>query len=258
MKNKYRIGEIEKLFGFRRTTVRHYLERRLLRVGSDSNGYRFFAMEDLMQLFDIAYRRVALDFSLENVSNCLNADSVEECAAIFQSQKEHLEERIARSKISLRAITLFEGIFQRVRQHCGQTFIAKVPAMHFFPSSYVFNTQSQIFPASYPSARFVGADGRLLCRDLVSIVFEDDRDLLDESDLKAREEVRESGRYIYSLFKSGDNIASPKLFDHMLQWSRDHNFTPAEPYIVTFLFGLRKPGGAENYFEAYLPLAEVR
>ena len=87
----YSVSELSKLAGVSVRTLHHYDQIGLLKPHRRDNGYRGYSDEHLVKLQQIIIYR-ELDFSLDDISQLLNADNYDLLAAL-ESQKALLLER---------------------------------------------------------------------------------------------------------------------------------------------------------------------
>ena len=252
-----KISEVENIFKIPRSTVRYYLEKELFTVKRDEdNGYRYYDIEDLIELLWITYCRNALGFSVRDIANCQNAELADGFLPTCKRQKDLLHSNIARAQNCIHAIEIIEGMLERTQTHRDKIDIRPIPTMYCYPWKYIFDTRTTVFPASYPTAEYGYVDGRIVFRDLISIVYETDRHLLSDKDLQAKKRVIKGGQCIYSVFCSKENITHPANLELMLDWTKERHKEVKSPFLISNLFRIRKNEEVFNYYEAYLPLAD--
>ena len=70
---EYLIGDIARMSGISRDTIRFYEKKGLITSHKRANGYRYYTEEELIHLYGILYRR-QMNFSLESVEKLWNRE----------------------------------------------------------------------------------------------------------------------------------------------------------------------------------------
>ena len=110
MEDKYKIGDISKLLGIPVQTLRYYEEQGIVHPQKDENtGYRYYNAWDMNNILDSLHFR-ALDFTLSQTNQILNADSLEVICQEYVRQEKEVLKQIEKYKAMLQVLS-------RQRQH---------------------------------------------------------------------------------------------------------------------------------------------
>ena len=115
-KNLLTIGDLSRISGVGRETIRFYERKGLLKEPArDVNGYRLYSTEARRRLSFII-RAKELGFSLTEVSELLSlrADPVSNCAQM----KKRVEVKIAEVKSKIESLENIERILVNLKQNC--------------------------------------------------------------------------------------------------------------------------------------------
>ncbi len=93
MKDYYKISEISKLYGIGPDSLRYYERLGILKPRRDANSYRLYSLKDLYKLNILRDLR-ALGFSMEQVKDYLDGQSIDNTLALL-----HREELLLRRRI---------------------------------------------------------------------------------------------------------------------------------------------------------------
>lgn len=97
MKNYYKISEISKLYNIGPDSLRYYEKLGILKPKRDANGYRLYSLKEMYKLNMIRDLR-SLDFSMEQINEYLEKQSVDNTLALLYEEQTLLHERIAELK----------------------------------------------------------------------------------------------------------------------------------------------------------------
>lgn len=90
MKNYYKIHEISKLYGIGVDSLRYYEKLGILKPRRDTNGYRLYSLKDMYKLNIIRDLR-RLDFSMQQIKEYLDGQSVENTLDLLNKEQEMLK-----------------------------------------------------------------------------------------------------------------------------------------------------------------------
>lgn len=93
MKNYYKIHEISKLYNIGHDSLRYYEKLGILKPRRDTNGYRMYSLKDIYKLNIIRNLR-SLDFSMAQIKDYLDGQSVENTLELFRQEETLLARRI--------------------------------------------------------------------------------------------------------------------------------------------------------------------
>lgn len=97
MKNYYKINEISKLYGIGPDSLRYYEKLGILSPRRDTNGYRLYSLKDLYKLNIIKDLR-SLDFSMRQIKDYLDEQSIENTLNLLHKEQELLHIRLKELK----------------------------------------------------------------------------------------------------------------------------------------------------------------
>lgn len=93
MKNYYKISEISKLYGIGVDSLRYYEKIGILNPKREKNGYRIYSLKDIYKLSIIRELR-RLDFSMNQIKEYIDYQSISNTLELFQEEQELIEEQI--------------------------------------------------------------------------------------------------------------------------------------------------------------------
>lgn len=97
MKDYYKISEISKLYNIGPDSLRYYERLGILKPRRDANGYRLYSLKELYKLNMIRDLR-SLDFSMEQIKEYLEKQSVEHTLTLLGEEQKLLHARIKELK----------------------------------------------------------------------------------------------------------------------------------------------------------------
>ncbi|MGN6712518.1 MerR family transcriptional regulator [Anaerocolumna jejuensis] len=98
MKDYYKINEISKLYGIGVDSLRYYEKLGILKPKRDTNGYRLYSLKDIYKLNIIADLR-RLDFSMKQIREYLEHQSIDNTLALLQEEEEYITEQVKQLKL---------------------------------------------------------------------------------------------------------------------------------------------------------------
>jgi len=167
-----KIGEIAQLGGVSEVTLRYYDRKGLLKPirTDESTGYRYYSVWQVMQLSFLQYMR-SLGFSVEEISELIETDSVNALQQAMQKRKEEIDRE-------LRSLTHQRSILSHILEEYdtfhghppfGTTFLVSFPSryvyayevdMGFDEESYIRNYEQSIVNMMHEMAeRGIESDG---------------------------------------------------------------------------------------------------
>ena len=93
MKDYYKINEIAKLYGIGPDSLRYYEKLGVLTPRRDTNGYRLYSLKDIYKLNIIRDLR-RLDFSMKQIKEYLDRQSVAQTLRLLQGEREYLRQQV--------------------------------------------------------------------------------------------------------------------------------------------------------------------
>lgn len=138
MKNYYKISEISKLYDIGVDSLRYYERLGILTPKRDTNGYRLYNLTDLYKLNIIRDLR-ALDFSMTQIKDYLDKQSLENTLALLNQEQELINREIENLNIR-------RSIIQERIKDLSDSKEIKTGCMHIksFPSRYCVRLNEHI------------------------------------------------------------------------------------------------------------------
>lgn len=131
MKNKYKIGDLEKLFGINAQTIRFYESKGFLKPQkNEETGYRYYSNWEINFLLDVIQLK-QYGFPLNQIHDILNAEKPEKAFASFEQQETAIAENIAELQEQLESIHRQKNLIMSIK-NCTYE-IVQSPQLLFHP-----------------------------------------------------------------------------------------------------------------------------
>lgn len=258
MKDRYRIGEVEKLLGIPRSTIRFYIKKGILRVDKDkSNGYRYYSREDMREITHLAMGRSYLDLSLDDSHHRIHAASLDDFHKIFYSQEEKLTRRILKDKRSLEILSIYNRMLERIKKYLNKFEVIKTEDFHIFSEEYIFDLRTTVIEAGFTTGLF-HIDGKTVTpvfKGFCSLVHDMDKYLVSSEDFSCRDETVAGTSYLYTVFKGGGDMSSPDILEEILVSAAALGYNIEGNCYLSYLLEVAKEETKEYFYEVYLPLS---
>ncbi len=98
MKDYYKINEISKLYGIGVDSLRYYEKLGILKPKRDLNDYRLYSLKDIYKL-NIIFDLRKLDFSMKQIKDYLEHQSIDNTLALLQEEEEYITEQVKHLKL---------------------------------------------------------------------------------------------------------------------------------------------------------------
>ncbi len=253
MKTKYRIGEVEKLLGVPRSTIRYYIKEGLLSVDKeDTNGYYYYTKKDLRNISHLIVGRNRLELGLVSSRSRTELESLEDYHKLLYQQENKLFEQLASIRRSIDLLQIYERMLVRIKNHLGKFSIVDIDVFYIFPEFYALNSKTSVIDVGFVSSVFVHKNDRLVYDSLISIVHKSDAYLVSKEDMENSNE-RKDLKCVFTVLKSTKDIESAELLDECIAWAESQHIPIKPPYYLSYLTELRENGKKIYYYEIYLP-----
>lgn len=126
MKTIYTVGEVAKLLGVTRDTVRYYDKQGIVSVRKNEKGYRFYSREDVVALFYVMNLK-QIKMSLPEIQFILNESSLEESISLVLKQEDMLRNEIKKIADCLGVIRDYRSGLEMARQYCNRFEVEQSP-----------------------------------------------------------------------------------------------------------------------------------
>ena len=131
MKNKYKIGDLEKLFGINGQTIRFYESKGLINPQkNESTGYRYYSNWEINFLLDVIQLR-QYGFPLEEIRDILNVDQPEKALSSFNQREAEIVKEMMRLQEQLEAVYRQKNLIQQITNPAFD--IVQSPQLLFHP-----------------------------------------------------------------------------------------------------------------------------
>ncbi|MBQ4092473.1 MAG: MerR family transcriptional regulator [Firmicutes bacterium] len=255
MKDRYRIGEVEELLGIPRSTIRFYIQKGYLNIDKDeSNGYRYYSRKDLREIMHLIVGRSNLHLDLDKSHQRTMAESLDDFRQLFFTQEELLTERIREDRRSLEVLSIYRRMLSRIDRFENKYTILEPGKIYLFPEEYIFSAHSSVIDAGFATAAFEEGENGVTLKGIHSIVFEQDRYLVSDTDMEKQTSVLPPQKYLYTVVKSDKEIEEPEVIAPILGYAKEHNINVAPPYLLCNLFKLEEQDKRQYYYDIYLPM----
>lgn len=257
MKEKYRIGEVEKILGIPRTTIRYYIKKGMIHVDKDaSNGYRYYSQKDIFEIMHILIGRNVLSMSVENSNERIHAKSLDDFDMIFNQQEKILHDEITKANRSLAVLSVYKEMLHRIEENLDTFQVIKGGPFYVLSSKYLFNAKTSAFDIGFHTSVFTEENGLLTFSDVCSFVHDKQKELLSKEDFDAKLRTVANRRYVFTVLESDQGMESPNLLLPALEWAREQKIPLEAPYYLSYLFRVEKEKKPHYYYEVHLPIKE--
>jgi DNA-binding transcriptional MerR regulator len=252
---QHHIGEVENLFNIPRSRIQFYLKKALLDVDRDKdNGYHLFTRADLLQLKHLLVARTAIDLSLEDSRQRINAANLEDFRRLFFKQEQQLLERIAKDRRSLEVLSIFNSMIARIVEKLGTFSCVEAGPFHLFGERFAFDMQTSVIDVGYVSALFSCGDEQPVFTDLCSVVYDSDSYLISEIDLAERKRQIIAPHFATTVVKADAEMETPELLLPLIAWARGQGHRLQGAAFTSYLFEVTEDDKKYYYHELWLPL----
>ena len=243
-------GEIREMLNLSRSALRYYIHKGLLDVDkSDENGYHTFTQNNLSDLRNISYLRHTLDFSINDIQDCLNAATPDDYEAVFVKKKAMLESEIAQKKIQLDHLSKWENYLNHLKN--SPTSIGIVE----FSSPFVFSPTISLSLDKLPllCSSFQLENGAPVFNGYGYCFDAPSEYNLEESDIKY---CFPGGKYIYAMYSSELGMDDPGILTSTLNGSQKHGHQIRGPIQVDYFFRIEENGAYRHFYAITIPFAD--
>ncbi|MBR5328813.1 MAG: MerR family transcriptional regulator [Firmicutes bacterium] len=253
MKDRYRIGEVEKLLGIPRSTIRFYIQKGYLHIDKDeSNGYRYYSRKDLREIMHLVVGRSNLHLNLDESHQRVSASSLDDFRQLFFNQEEMLTQRIREDRRSLEVLSIYYRMLSKIQRSENKFTVIHPGEITVFPEEYIFSAHTTIIDAGFATAIFTGDSDSLRLSGIHSLVFEGDRYLVSDNDLAKQTETISPQTYLNIVIKSDKEIEDPEALYPVLKRAAEEGYKTNPPYFICNLFKLEEPEKRQYYYDIYL------
>lgn len=131
MKNKYKIGDLEKLFGINVQTIRFYESKGFIKPQkNEETGYRYYSNWEINFLLDVIQLK-QYGFPLNRIHDILNSESPEKALDSFEKQEAEIVKNIAELQEQLESVHRQKNLIKSIEKSSLE--IVQSPQLLFHP-----------------------------------------------------------------------------------------------------------------------------
>ena len=263
---KYQIGEMSRLTGLSRDTLRFYEKKGVIAAARKENGYRYYSDRDLYRLMKICYHR-NLDDSLADIEGIVSGCSL-------RALREHLERRKEEEELAIRE---HSRRLAGIRQAQRDLNAAKENYMGFtvrpFPRAYVLGQYASFsecmagwfellgehpsLSMAYFFCQYSRGDGGESQYENTRILFYPELDKKADRMLEGRKApVTRERDCIFSVVCSESVHPSEKSVGVLYDWGKRRGLELEPQFFCSPTGNFSYNGRGYNYIELYIPMRE--
>lgn len=131
MKNKYKIGDLEKLFGINVQTIRFYESKGFIKPQkNEETGYRYYSNWEINFLLDVIQLK-QYGFPLNRIHEIINAENPQKALDSFEQQESAIVKSIAELQEQLESVHRQKNLIKSIEN--GTWEIVPSPQLLFHP-----------------------------------------------------------------------------------------------------------------------------
>lgn len=266
-KTKYLIGDVAKLMGLSRDTLRYYEKRGILNSHKGDNGYRYYTDQDISRLVGILYQR-KMNISLEDMESLWSGNTFSQLPDIVQNRLEEEKQAIRKHEQTIARLRLTQSDCKRLSKHVNEVMLKDFPIAYVIvPHSDLQKSTGEWFQLSrsYPGLdmmytfdeyRYQMADDGLQTdyQNTQLILYQSLAEYVDYKILDGATPMTKPARCIYSFRTSESRIPDSTDLLSMFSWAKEQGIALSDKIYSTFAFQGLDSGRHTYYLEIYIPL----
>ncbi|MCB7318512.1 MerR family transcriptional regulator [Lacrimispora sp. 210928-DFI.3.58] len=261
-KAEYLIGDVARMVGLSRDTLRFYEKKGIITAKKKENGYRYYSENDIYRLMYIIYHR-KMNTSLEEIEGLIKGRS--------QGIQDHLSRRIAEEEAAIRQhrrailrLKLVSRDIEQVERTAGKCYLRKFPSAYIM--GYCEDFQKGLLQWFSLASETEGLDmtyfynvlsyenGRLIKRGVKLLLYKDvEQELEKDACCEERRETEET-ECIYTAIKSKDIFPSEESIRKMVEWGRMNGLKAGKTVYANVMSSLFSEEQNMYCLELYMPL----
>lgn len=267
-KKEYLIGDVARITGVSRDTLRFYEKKGMLQAKKKENGYRYYEEDDIWRLMYVLYHR-KMNTSLEEIGSFVNssddAETMEEHIArrIREEEEAILRHRRAIARLELTQHDIFQ--IENCRDGCE---LRRFPAAYRVGSVADYREALKLWfelasrTEGLDMAYFYNVllwDGEGLALQETQLLLYRELEALMGEGFSARGlEQSEERDCIYRVAYSRETVPEAECVRRMMDWGREKGLTPGKRVYANTMSA--SMGGDMNLYalEIYIPLEEEK
>lgn len=125
----YTVGQVSKLLGVSRDTLKFYEEKGLVQPEQDEeNGYRKYNVLDIHNVLSVNFYR-EIDLEIKQIQEIKNSNSIDDIESILIKQENKLKEELEYKKLLLNRIKSLKEDCKRIKENLNKFTIRKMNPM---------------------------------------------------------------------------------------------------------------------------------
>lgn len=264
MKTEYLIGDVARIVGLSRDTLRFYEKKGIICARKKENGYRYFSEDDIYKLMSIIYHRKMND-SLEDIESFLNGKKPPDT---FQKHlKQRMEEEkteIRRHRQALIRLHLMEQDMKNIEQSLDRFSVKS------FPLAYVVGSCPNLSEGLRQwfslSSAIVGMDmayfynilslkeGTLSMQGTNLLLYKQIADEMRDYIFADSYPLTEEIPCIYTIIKAEQQLPDASIAVRMEKWGRDNGFCPKGIIYSNNMTSFLENEKTIYFMELYMPV----
>ena len=265
-KDQFSSGDVMKMLNISRMALRYYMKKGLVTgVKDEENGYHYFDRDDLLDLKDIVHLRQTLDFSVDEIRDYLDADSLEDYRHLVKNRMDLLAQEIEEKQRQLRALQNWWGLLDELDTYGGSFdvvdyeltyLVLKFPCFmeeQYWKYYYDGNIGKEVIA---PFNIFLWEDDRFVLKELGFYCSVDSniREMLDPCTYT--EELLLPGRYLFGLLRGRGTPYAEDFFAPVTEYiEKNHINVVPRAYTSVYLVD-RKSEEREYLYDMMLPVID--
>ncbi len=267
-KRKYLIGDIARIAGVTRDTLRFYEKKGIIEAKKDNNGYRYYSDNDIYNLVHILYHR-KMNSSLKDIEEIRRMDR----GSTLDFMKDYLKTSIKREEEALKSHrrTIARLLLTKRDMKNAETYMGKY-LLKRFPEAYIIDECSNFREGLrnwfQVSAMKEGLDMTYFYTELEfgekEIEVKATRLLLYkelEKKLDMRKELQDFPetdqiKCIYTVTESEKILPDIEMMEQMADWGRKKGLEPDSKAYVNNMLSFSWEDSPRYCLELYLPVRE--
>lgn len=258
MKQTYTIGEVASMLRIGIDAIRFYERKGLVHPQKDeSNKYRIFTMNNILELLDVIYYR-ELDMSISEISSILHSGTKSSMQKLLKEKRENAQRRILFERQLIKKIQHIENIYEMI-DTSREVGIRQFPKTWIMRQGYkkdeIMKSQIENFTKDQFVMSSVFYSYHIEKQEMQNLYITMEQSIMEEFDMSWSQcEELKLGTCIYKVVKMEKNILEKDELKDMFQYAQEHRYEYEEEIYVHEI-PLTSYMDECNYFaEIYLPV----
>ena len=255
-KDQFSSGDVMKMLNISRMALRYYMRKGLISgVKDEENGYHYFDYDDLLDLKEIVHLRQSFDFSVEEIRDYLDADSLDDYRHLVKNRMKTLKEELEEKQRQLRALQNWWGLLDELDTY-GGTFDVVDYELTYLVLKFPCSMEEQYWKLYYdadigkeviaPFNIYRLENGEFIREELGFYCSVDSniRDMLEPGSYT--EEILLPGRYLFGLLRGKGRPYAEDFFAPVKEYI-EKNHIQVAPRAYTSVYLIDRKGEEREY-----------